>query len=193
MSKDAYAYLCQIGEHGEWCKHTNFEMATHAPMMVHVPGLTDKGLATERLTEFVDLFPSLAEAAGLPTVPLCPQDSRSVATCTEGKSFVPLMKDPSREWKSGAFSQYPRMLIDGDMIMGYTLRTDKYRYTEWQEYDDVLYASIGTGNKGVELYDHGSDPDENVNVASMRQYADVRKQLQKQLRQGWRKALPPGF
>ena len=56
------------GEHGEWCKHTNFELATHAPMMVHVPGLTDQGIVTEQLTEFVDLYPTLAEAAGLPKV-----------------------------------------------------------------------------------------------------------------------------
>ena len=56
------------GEHGEWCKHTNFELATHAPMMVRVPGMTDKGVVTEQLTEFVDLFPTLAEAAGLDPV-----------------------------------------------------------------------------------------------------------------------------
>ena len=61
-------YFCFTGEHGEWCKHTNFELATHAPMMVHVPGLTDQGIVTEQLTEFVDLYPTLAEAAGLPKV-----------------------------------------------------------------------------------------------------------------------------
>ena len=58
----------RAGEHGEWCKHTNFELATHAPMMVSVPGLTEGGVVTEQLTEFVDLFPTLAEAAGLDPV-----------------------------------------------------------------------------------------------------------------------------
>ena len=53
----------QLGEHGEWSKHTNFEIATHAPMMLHIPGLTDNGTATEELVEFVDLFPTLVEAA----------------------------------------------------------------------------------------------------------------------------------
>ena len=62
----------QLGEHAEWCKHTNFELSTHAPMMVHVPGATDHGVITERMTEFVDLFPTLAEAAGLPTIPHVP-------------------------------------------------------------------------------------------------------------------------
>ena len=68
----------QLGEHGEWCKHTNFELATHAPMMVHVPGLTDKGIVTEKLTEFVDLFPTLVDAAGLPSMPKCPENSSAI-------------------------------------------------------------------------------------------------------------------
>ena len=68
----------QLGEHAEWCKHTNFEVATHAPMMMSIPGSTDEGVVVEALTEFVDLFPTLAEAAGLPTVPRCPQDSSKV-------------------------------------------------------------------------------------------------------------------
>ena len=68
----------QLGEHGEWCKHTNFELATHAPMMVHVPGVTDKGIITEQLTEFVDLFPTLVEAAGLPLLTTCPENSTQI-------------------------------------------------------------------------------------------------------------------
>ena len=117
----------QLGEHGEWCKHTNFELATHAPMMVHVPGRTDDGVVTERLTEFVDLFPSLAEAAGLPPVPLCPEESGDVELCTEGVSFLPLIEQPERGWKTASFSQFPRMNMSGTTIMGYTLRTDRYR------------------------------------------------------------------
>ena len=69
----------QLGEHGEWAKITNFELANHAPMMVHIPGVTDRGLVTEQLTEYVDLFPTLAEAAGLPPLPLCPADSSKVS------------------------------------------------------------------------------------------------------------------
>jgi len=68
----------QLGEHGEWCKHTNFELATHAPMMLHIPGLTDSGLQSNALVEFVDIFPTIAEAAGLPVPTICPNDSRKV-------------------------------------------------------------------------------------------------------------------
>ena len=117
----------QLGEHGEWCKHTNFELSTHAPMMVRVPGLTEDGPVTEALTEFVDLFPTLADAAGLPPVPQCPKESSHLELCTEGHSFVSLMKDPKQEWKKAAFSQYPRMDVAGSAVMGYTMRTDRYR------------------------------------------------------------------
>ncbi|ELT91756.1 hypothetical protein CAPTEDRAFT_228962 [Capitella teleta] len=180
----------QIGEHGEWCKHTNFEIATHAPMMMHIPGITNSGVTTEVFTEFVDLFPSLAEAAGLPTIPLCPEDSRSIATCTEGKSFVALASNPTQPWKLGSFSQYPRMLIDGNLVMGYTVRTDKYRYTEWREYDGLMFTPIGDASGDVELYDHVKDPDENVNVADKAGYTEIQKDMKRILRAGWRKALP---
>ena len=67
----------QLGEHGEWCKHTNFEYAARAPMMVHVPGLTDGGIKTEHYSEHVDLFPTLTEAAMGETLPICPKGDAS--------------------------------------------------------------------------------------------------------------------
>lgn len=70
----------QLGEHGEWCKHTNFELATHAPMILSIPGLTNQGLSTEELVEFVDLFPTVVEAIGLPVPPLCPENSSHVSS-----------------------------------------------------------------------------------------------------------------
>jgi len=68
----------QLGEHGEWCKHTNFELATRAPMMLSIPGLTDRGLISDALVEFVDVFPTIIEAVGLPIPKICPNDSRKV-------------------------------------------------------------------------------------------------------------------
>jgi len=186
----------QLGEHGEWAKHTNFEIATHAPMMVHVPGLTDKGIRTDKLTEFVDLFPTLAEAAELPPVPLCPEyGAPDVETCTEGISFLPLAIDASQTWKSGAFSQFARRAYDANPYMGYTMRTDRYRYTEWPRFHfypefSPLWHSLYKGNVGRELYDHHTDPQENTNVANHKQYKAITAQLSKQLHQGWRAALP---
>ncbi len=182
----------QLGEHAEWSKCSTFELATHAPMMVRVPGLTDNGVVTERLTEFVDLFPTLVEAAGLPPIPMCPEDSGNVSVCTEGVSFLPLMKNPSLLWKSAVFSQYPRMYIDGEVIMGYSMRTERYRYAEWMSYDTPRFKPLWDQivMSSVELYDHGVETKENYNLAFRPAYSGVRKQLASQLRAGWRKSIP---
>ncbi len=184
----------QLGEHGEWCKHTNFELSTNAPMMVSVPGLTDDGPVTERLTEFVDLFPTLVEAAGLPEIPLCPEDSKNVTECTEGVSFVPLMKNPKRPWKSAAFSQYvkynrPRKAY----VAGYRARTEHLSYTEWVFYNTSTCKPYWNISYGMELYDHGMDEEENHNVIAHPDYKKRSRKMQKILRQGWRKALPSKF
>lgn len=84
------------------------------------------------------------------------------------------------------------MQVDGDVLMGYSMRTDAYRYTEWPHYDTAQYRPIWSDHRlPVELYDHVVDPDENRNVANDVRYADVRRRLSKMLRAGWRAALPP--
>lgn len=173
----------QLGEHGEWTKMTNFELSTHAPMMIHIPGVTDHGIDTERLTEFVDLYPTIVEAAGLGTIPTCPEDSRHIALCSEGKSMLPLISNPDTAIKKVAFSQYPR---EHD-IMGYTVRTERFRYTEWVEFNYApLYAPNWDKLIGAELYDHTSDSEENYNGADDHKYEQVRSELSKLLRKGWR-------
>ena len=182
-----------LGEHAEWCKQTNFEIATHAPMMIRIPGLTDSGIVTEELAEFVDLFPTLVEAAGLPHMPLCPDDSSKIELCREGSSLISLMQNPNAPWKNASFSQYPRTLHrNGAHVMGYTMKTDKYRYTEWAKFNQApTYKPDWNTIYGMELYDHTVDPDENNNVASVSTYADIKQQLRSQLRSGWRSTLPP--
>ena len=180
------------GEHGEWCKHTNFELATHAPMMVHIPGKTDSGVVSEELTEYVDLFPTLVDAAGLPPMPLCPRNSSQVALCREGTSLMPLIDaargspggggDGASGWKKRVFSQYPR----GGGIMGYSMRTARYRYTEWVKFDHKTYTPDWSKSAGVELYDHDVDPEENHNVASKAGYKTLVAGLSKMLHTGWR-------
>ena len=161
-------------------------------MMIKVPGLTDNGIVTEHLTEYVDLFPTLVEAAGLGTLPTCPEDSKNVAICTEGTSLMPLMKFPTGQWKDAAFSQYPRHQ-NKTSIMGYTMRTDQYRYTEWVEFSGPPdYKPNWSKHFGTELYDHGKPgAEENKNIAADPQYEKLVKQLSDKLHAGWRKALPP--
>jgi iduronate 2-sulfatase len=173
----------QLGEHGEWCKQTNFELATHAPMMVHIPGLTDRGIRTSQLAEFVDLFPTLVEAAGLEQLPLCPVNSTDVQLCREGSSLVPLISSPDKPIKKAAFSQFPRH----HSVMGYSIRTDRYRYTEWPKFSYFPeFKPHWDKLAGVELYDHVIDPEENVNRASHPEYAEIVYNLSKMLHAGWR-------
>jgi len=157
----------QLGEHGLWCKHTNFEIAARAPLIFSEPGQNSPGATTDALAEFVDIYPTLCELCGLP-----------VPEGLEGSSLAPVIDDPARAWKPAAFSQYPR-----GKAMGYSMRTDRYRYTEW------LPGKGGPAIAG-ELYDHQEDPQENVNLADRPEHATLRKQLSKQLHAGWREARP---
>lgn len=156
----------KLGEHASWCKHTNFEIDARAPMLISVPGTT-AGARTGALVEFVDMYPTLCELCGLPVPEHC-----------EGLSFVPLLDDPDRPWKRAAFSQYPRR---GGEVMGTTMRTDRFRYTVWE---DVTSGEV----LARELYDHAEDPHENVNAALSPAYREEVARLEAQLRRGWQGA-----
>ena len=158
----------QLGEHGLWNKHTNYEVAVRVPLLLRVPGRTKAGTNSLALVEFVDIYPTLCEAAGLPR-----------SDGLEGTSFLPLANDPARPSKSAAFSQYPRPAD----IMGYAMKTDRYRYVEWKK------RTTG-GTEAVELYDHETDPAENVNIAGKPENAAVVKELGEKLKAGWKGALP---
>lgn len=155
----------QLGEHSVWCKHTNFEEATHAPLVMSVPG--QKPGRTTDLAEFVDIYPTVCEAAGL-----------AIPVGREGTSLMPVIKNPERQWKRAAFSQYPRP----NKVVGYSMRTDNYRYTEWiKDEKDVV---------GVELYDYKADPQGNVNIAGKPENKELVAKLAKMLKEGWKAAVP---
>lgn len=117
----------------------------------------------------MDVYPTLCALADLP-----------LPEHLEGTSLAPLMDDPTRPWKSAVFSQYPR----SRGVMGYSMRTDRYRYTEWR-------AERGAGEVvATELYDHEADPGENANVAGRPENAALVTELAAQLAAGWRAALP---
>ncbi|XP_052256437.1 iduronate 2-sulfatase-like [Dreissena polymorpha] len=93
-----------------------FEESVHIPLIIRVPGITDTGVSSRQITEFVDLFPTLVEAAGLPRLPECPEDSRNVTTCTDGKSLLPLIRNPNIPIRAATFSQFRRC----SDVMGYS-------------------------------------------------------------------------
>lgn len=163
----------QLGEHASWCKHTNYETSTRAPLIVSVPGQKSAGKASAALVEFVDVYPTLAELCG-----------RTPPTNLEGTSLVPLLDDPGRPWKSAAFSVYPRGPKEHGKLLGYTVRTDKHRYVEWRKV---------AGGEVVqrELYDHTTDPAENANLAGDPARGEDVARLAAVLKAGWKGALPP--
>ncbi len=167
-----------LGEQNLWGKMTNFEIATRVPMIICSPGQAHAGAKTDALAEFVDIYPTLCELCGLP-----------VPEGLEGTSLVPVMNDPDRTWKEAAFSQYPRpghYPAEEDIRqMGYSMRTDRYRYTEWR--DHATGAVLAR-----ELYDYETDPRGNRNIAGKLENAELVERLARRLAEGWRGALPRG-
>jgi iduronate 2-sulfatase len=158
----------KLGEHDAWCKHSNVEDDVRVPLLLSVPGMKNAGGRTDGLVEFVDIYPTLADLAGLP-----------LPDHLEGTSFKPLLENPGRKWKPAAFSQYPRGKTG---VMGYSMRTDRYRLTLWVDLKDPSIV------RATELYDHETDPQENTNIAGDPAQAAVVEKLTAQLRLGWRGA-----
>ena len=161
-----------LGDQDHWGKSTNFENSTRAPMILSSPGFqTDQRSCA--LVEYVDIYPTLCELAGI-----------EIPVYLEGNSVTPLLKDPARDWKSAAFSQYPRGWPRAK-FEGYSIRTDRYHYVQWRELDGSF--------KGHELYDHKTDSIESINVVENPDYQAVVKGLKAQLNAGWKDALPEGI
>ena len=161
---------------------------------------------TSELAEFVDIFPTLSELAGLPTLPLCPVNSSGTVLCTEGTSLVPVIyrtifnQSSLFKWKTAAFSQYPRPsdypTEDSDQpklkyvkIVGYSMRTKKSRYTEWISFDSMSFRANWSDVHARELYLYDTDTLEMNNVAGLRQYSGLVGSLSKKLKLGWRGAV----
>ena len=99
-----------LAEHSEFDKHTDWTIATHAPVMFRVPGVTDGGVRTFHVTETVDIFPSVVDfALGDDMIPRCGDDDGDDSlTCTDGESVRPLIANPETPLKIAALSVYNR-------------------------------------------------------------------------------------
>ncbi|MDE0635195.1 MAG: sulfatase-like hydrolase/transferase [Candidatus Poribacteria bacterium] len=182
-----------LGEHAKWEKGTLFEVGLRTPLIVSVPGQTQVGVRTNALVELVDVFPTLCDACNI-----------SIPFELEGHSMLPVIKQPDLQWKSAAFSQLRRRLgqvyyrkeslkkmtgielTEKDTVDGYSMRTNRYRYTEWGAYTEhgEKFADLS-----VELYDYLTDPDETVNIANLPENAELVSQLSKKLQLGWQEVL----
>ncbi len=173
-----------LGEAGHWCKDTNFELDTHVPLMVRTPGMAKPGVATETLTEYVDIYPTLAELAGL-----TPPEG------LDGRSFSAALRDPNAAGRELVLSQFSRPFKpSAPEIMGYSIRTATQRYTRWVDWlsREVL---------AEEFYDYGDKAGvatkggflvEQRNLIDSASYAEARDRLRSKMDQTLRSRIRPG-
>lgn len=135
-----------LGELGIWTKHVNYEAATRIPIVIVAPGVTTPGSATQQLAETVDLYPTLADLAGLPA-PAGPQPF-------DGLSLVPVLKDPAARVRDHAYHCFPR-----SGKLGRAIRTERYRLVDWRPVGKPGAAPV------YELYDYQNGAVETVNLA----------------------------
>lgn len=164
-----------LGDHGLWCKHTNFEQATHSPLLFYSPKMKG-GKKSYSLTEFVDVFPTICELSGLEPI-----------GNLHGKSLVPIMKNPEQKVKDYSISQYPR----GNELMGYSLRTERYRLTLWMKggflADEMAFSEEYIDS--VELYDYKTDPLEKESFADYPGYKEVKESLMGKMKEYFEEQL----
>ena len=167
-----------LGDHNLWCKHSNFEQATHAPLIISAPGYASN--KTKSFSEHLDIFPTLCDLAGI-----------AIPTQLQGKSLKPLMKNPLASVKEYSISQYPRSGVDEENdrlgygpanVMGYSIRNSQFRYTIWMKNGFRTTQPYKKESEiGDELYDYKADPLEKVNVAKDIKYNAVAKKLKAQM------------
>jgi len=161
-----------LGDHGQWMKQTVFEEASRIPMLIGGAGVRPRarGRGCGRTVELLDLYPTLAELCGISSVP----------PGLHGKSLAPLLANPSARWERPAVSQ---MLRPAQSVMGYSIRTERYRYSYWNE-----------TNRGEELYDYQADPRESKNLAQDAALSRLKQTLRARLDDiTLRRGRIPGF
>lgn len=170
-----------MGEHGLWQKMSLFEESSRVPLLIVAPGVSAKGAAAKSPISHVDLFPTLAELCGV-----------KVPSNVQGQSLVPILRDPTVSGRGWAITQVMRgggpnrasvttnVGSDGPRFFGYSLRTPRWRFTEWDE-----------GRKGRELYDHDADPRELTNLANKPEHAKTVEELSQQVRAATKTTFPP--
>ncbi|WP_269523062.1 sulfatase-like hydrolase/transferase [Coraliomargarita parva] len=154
-----------LGEHAMWSKTTNWELTTRVPLFLRLPYMEERGVQVPAMVELIDVYPTLAQAAGL-----------NADDSIEGTSLLPLVANPQTEWKSAVTSFFPRSGFDG-----YSLRTEQYRFNEWRKGTSVQR----------ELFDHEADPHETVNLALDSSYNGLMDALSADIDAGGEAHRPP--
>jgi uncharacterized sulfatase len=154
-----------LGEHGLWQKMCLFEESARVPLIIATPGSKTGGKTCPRPVELIDMYPTLADLCGL-----------KVPATAQGKSLRPFLDEPTRAAQTAAYTQVARGGAKKGGFMGRSVRTERWRYTEWDD-----------GKRGAELYDHDADPREARNLAEDPGHAQTVAELRRLLR-----AIRPG-
>uniref|UniRef100_A0A336M9N0 CSON014130 protein n=1 Tax=Culicoides sonorensis TaxID=179676 RepID=A0A336M9N0_CULSO len=187
-----------LGENAEWAKYTNFDVTLKVPLVIYDPEYSQErhvnGRQINEIVELVDVFPSIAELAGLPEVQTCLNENEKI--CSQGKSLVNLMKGKIKPSEFNAFSQYPRPgtypskypnsdepKLKDIQIMGYTIRTRQLRYTAWIPFDNENFKGDWSEILAEELYDHIFDDHEKINLSNRPEFFQIKRELFKKLEQ----------
>jgi len=162
-----------LGEEARWCKGTNFELDTRVPLIVRVPGITEPGTVTEAMIEYVDIYPTLADLAGL-----------SVPDGLDGMSLVPILKDHHLPGRHAVLSQFARPFSPPvPEIMGYSIRTNTHRYTRWIQWSgkNVLAEELYDYTSKTSAVHEGAFMIERQNVVANPDYVNTRERLRAEM------------
>ena len=159
-----------LGDHGMWCKHSNYEQATRIPVIVSAPGKA-QGVSSQALIESVDIYPTLCELVGI-----------GVPDSLDGKSFAAVLSDSALGHRNHTIQVYPRNKPGTGQVLGRAIRTQRYRLVQWKAWDAPEESA------DWELYDYQADPQETRNLVS--QMPDVVSELREHL-DSHPKAKPP--
>jgi iduronate 2-sulfatase len=152
-----------LGDHGMWCKHSNYEQATRIPVIVSAPGKA-RNAASQALIESVDIYPTLCELTGIGL-------PEKFDGNLDGKSFAKVLSEPSLSHRDHTIQVYPRSKEQTGQVLGRSIRTERYRLVQWKAW------AAADDTSDWELYDYQIDPLETKNLATER--PEVLAQLRK--------------
>ena len=144
-----------LGEKGKWSKHNSlYEVGTRVPLIMAVPNTKQAGKSSPRTVQLLDMYPTLVELCGLP-----------MPAGQQGHSLAPLLKNPTAKWDHAAYT-----VTKFQNKLGKAVRTERWRYTEWEDGSAMLF-------------DHTKDPHELKNLADDPAQAKVVKEMKALLAQ----------
>ncbi len=146
-----------LGQHGQWQKQFLFDDSARVPLILYVPGAKRNGKPVLGPVELLDVYPTLRE--------LCA--SRSRRSGWKAGALTAPLDDPTAASDRPAYCQVTRRTGRGrntERIMAYSVRTPRWRYTEW-------------GPRARELYDHEADPQEFRNLAEDPRHSETVREM----------------